>query len=132
MNHHMITRNKAQIVFIKNVEIGTAGKIVGLKKPADMGTQVTAATRDKYSHLLISDAVTSVACERGVAAVRASEFSFISDSGLPMAISISPLSMTDSPLGLKISRPSLRRILTITISRSERMFVSTSLRPRSE
>src|SRR5215813_6219940 len=71
---------------------------------------------------------TIYANSRRAAVAFASTLSFINDSARPIAINISPPSIIDSPLGLKISSPLPRLMLTITISSSERMLVSASLR----
>src|SRR6476619_2302861 len=100
VNDRVVFFNTLDRLFVADVESGPPGKIVGCEILPDKRTEITAATRNQNLHLVSASIV------RGcVTRPRASAFNRVNDSALPIAISMSPLSILVSPLGLKIISP---------------------------
>src|SRR5215216_2761794 len=117
MNDGVVFLHTFDRLLVANVKSGTPGKILGCEILPDKRAEITTATGNQNLHIVFA----SIA--RDSARPRARAFSRANDSALPIAISMSPLSIFVSPLGLKIISPSARRILTTTMFSSDRITV---------
>src|ERR1051326_6123481 len=120
MNDDVVVCDSLDRLLVAHVETGTTRKVFSAEKISYESAEISAAAGNQspYASIALST----------LPRPRASAFIRVTEPLLPIAISISPASISDSPLRFKIISPFLGLILSVTMFSSERIIVSLSLR----